>query len=279
LRHIFGKARSSKNNPIMNTTRIAAILFVVMSLVLIACGGGGGPATGTTTGDCPTVIGPLTSIRLEAVQEGTSTVVDPTNIFVNEQIRFRMSGIDTGAVGQPRVNLCATGFTLTGAAGGSLATNGAYTAPPTASPDLGTVRVTYSGTTYTSAIRTVVPQAILAGRVILSTGAGAPRIGVQGVNAAGTVIATGITGADGTIRMSIPTAAVKFSLDFSGVDPNATFYVRQFTYNNRSYSTVVIGCVAPLPTLTTGVTTNLLSNVLVFPAAGSNPPPPPDGCQ
>jgi hypothetical protein len=261
------------------SNRLVGILFVVFATALLACGGGGSPGGGSTTGDCPDPVGTVVSVRLEAVQEGTSTVVDATNIFLNEAIRFRITGIDTGATGSPRINLCATGFTLSGSPGGTLSTDGAYVAPATASTSTGVIRVTYAGTTYTLSVRVVAPEAVIAGRIRLSTGSDAPRIGVKALNSSGSVVASGFSGADGSIRMSTPTTAVKFTLDFNDVDPAATYYVRQFTYNNKSYSTVISGCVAPLPTLTAGSTTSLLSNVLVFQASGSNPPPPPDGCQ
>jgi hypothetical protein len=263
----------------MKANHVASVLFVLFSLVLIACGGGSPGDPGGTTGDCPVIIGPVTSIRIEAVKEGTSTVVDPTNIFINEQIRFRITGIDTGAVGQPRINLCAKNFSLTGTPGGTFNTDGLYIAPSIATGSLSTVQVTYNSVTYTSALGVVVPDAILTGRVRLSTGSGAPRIGINCYNAAGAIVAAGFTGADGTIRMSTPPSAVKFSTDFSAVDPESKFYVRQFTYNAKSYSTVIVGCIAPLPVLATGNTTNLLSDVIVFASSGSNPPPPPDGCR
>jgi hypothetical protein len=66
--------------------------------------------------------------------------------------------------------------------------------------------------------------------------------------------------------------------DFSGVDPGATFYVRQFFYNPKDYSTLISGCTAPLPALTNGVTTNLLSDIVFYQNSGGPPPPPPSGC-
>ena len=240
-------------------------LLGAMLLVLVACGGGG-PASNQ-------IVGPVVSVRLEALIDGTTTVVDPTNIFVNEHVQLRLTGVDTGTVGQPRVVLPTNNWSMTGFPGGSLTVAGLFTADASPTGNFGSVNVTYDGNSYTSPIRVVAPAAVIAGRGRFTNGAPAIGVEIDALNSSGTKVATGLVGGDGTIRMSVPTTAVKFSATF----PNSS-YVRQFAYNGLNYSTLVAGCTAPLPSLTNGVTSNLLTNVVFYSTFDASPPPPPDGC-
>ena len=252
---------------------ITRVLFALLCAVLLACGGGGGTTGGGTGG-----VGPFSSIRLEAHLDGTTTIIDPTNIFVGEKVKFKLTAIDGGVVGNPRITLNVTNWSMTGTPGGTLASNGLYSGSATASPSTGTATASVEGLTFTSGVRVVQPQAVITGRIRLTTGQGISKLQIQALDASANIVATGLSGADGVVRMSLPTNATKFNVDFSIADPTFIYYIRQFVYSGKNYSPGVVGCVAPLPALTNLVTTPLASDVAIYQASPTFPPPPPDGC-
>ncbi len=247
----------------------ARLLFGLLPIVLAGCGGGGGnPGPGTPD------VSQLADVRVDAILASSRASIDATNVFPGESVRFRLTGIATGGA---RQYVDVAGFTTDAPAAvgtitsaGIFAANGASDAPYT-------VRTTLGGVTYSGTVRVVNPVRVLTGRVRLVTGAGAPRVGVRALSAAGAVVATGFSTSDGTVRLAAPPAARRLTLDFSSVDPNGRFYVRQFAYAGIDYSTVVAGCTAPLPDLSTG-TTVALQDLVVYSLSVSSPPPPPDGC-
>ena len=251
---------------------IAGILFVLFLMTVTACGGGGG-----TNGTDGTTGGSFTSIRMEAVLEGTSTHIDPSNVFVNEVVRFQLTGVDATNI---RVVIPTSNYTLTGSPDGTLDSTGKFTASSSSSGNLGVVHVTFDTIGYQYGVRVVVPQATIAG--FARTTEGFPGAGVQinALNSVGTVVGSGFVASDGTIRFSSSATAVKFTANFSIVDPGPSlYYVRQFAYGGKDYSTTIITCTAPLPSLSNGVTTNLATTVVFYRNASGFPPPPPDGCQ
>lgn len=255
-------------------SNITRVLFALLCVILIACGGGGPGDPGGGSGG----VGPFSSIRLEAVLDGTTTVIDPTNVFVGEKVKFKLTAIDGGVVGNPRITLNINNWSMTGTPGGSLASNGLYSGSPTASVSTGTASASFEGLTFTSSVRVVQPQAVITGKIRLTTGQGVSKLQIQALDASANVVATGLSGADGIIRMSLPTTATKFNVDFSIADPTLIYYIRQFAYNGKDYSPGVSGCVAPLPTLTNLVTTPLATDVAIYQASPTFPPPPPNGC-
>lgn len=246
-------------------------LASVVIAVLLACGGGGGAPTNPNPDP-----GPFTQIRLEAVSTTTGQFVDPTNIFTNESITFRLSGINSN---NQRVVISTSGWGITGVNAGVLQSNGNLVASANPTGVTGTVSVTYDTIQYSGLVRVVSPQAILTGRIRLITGTLVGRVGIHCLNSSGTVVATGMSAADGSVRLSVPTTAVRFRTDYSIVDPAATFYVRQFAYNGRDYSTSISSCTAALPTLVNNAITNFVTDVVVYSSQDfQNPPPPPNGC-
>lgn len=205
-------------------------------------------------------------------------MIDSTNIFASELVQFRLTGIDEGTIGNPRVVIPNTTWTMTGSPAGTLQSNGLFQANATGSLAVGTIRSTYDGFTYSAGVKVLTPQAILTGVGRLQNGFPTRGVIIKCLNAAGTVVGQGVVAADGTIRLSTSTAAVKFTADFSSVDPAAVFYVRQFAYNGFDYATSVPGCTAPTPALTNGSTTSLASDVVFYSSSGGFPPPPPNGC-
>jgi hypothetical protein len=247
------------------------IAAVTILLVITACGGGGASVPTPNPG-------PFVSVRIEAVLTTGSSSVDASNIFPKEAVTFRLTGIGQNDTTQTRVTIPTTGWTSTGTIGGTLSTNGSFVANDTPPGSSGTVKITYDGSNYSLLTRVVQPEAILKGKGRLTDGRPTAKITIQALNSSGNVVAFGNVAADGTIRMSVPTNATRITADFSGVDPGATFYVRQFFYNTKDYSTLISGCTAPLPALTNGVTTNLLSDIVFYQNSGGPPPPPPSGC-
>lgn len=270
---------SSKTEVKMKQNRIiAGIIFVMLLALIVACGGGGGTPGTTGTTATTGIVGPVTGVRLEAVTEGTSTIVDPTNIFASEVVRFRVTGIDTGQTGSPRVVLPGTTFNLSGNPGGTIQSNGLFTASATPTGSFGQVTTSYSGTSYASSVRVVAPQAIVQGTAIINTGQIPAGVQIQALDVSGTVVATGLVSSGGTIRLSTPTSAVRFTINFNLVDPSNGYYYRQFKYNTKDYSTLIPDCTAVLPALTSGVTSNFASQVLFYASSSSTPPPIVNGC-
>ena len=252
---------------------IAGVLFVLFMVVIMACGGGG-PGPGTDNG---TTSGTFSQIRMEAVQSIAGTTVDPSNIFVNEQIQFRLTGLDSTL---NRVVIPTSGYSLTGTPGGALDSTGLFVANSSPSGSTGTVRVTFDGIQYSTIARVVTPAAILTGTGRTTDNFPARGVQIQALDSGGAIVATGLVASDGTIRMSVPTTAVKFTTNFQLVDPSSPFYyVRQFAYAGKDYSTIITNCTAPLPALTNGAASNLLTALVFYRNASSFPPPPPDGCQ
>lgn len=264
----------------MKHIRLAAVIpFLLLLIIITACGGGGGTGTSSTSTTSTTgLVGPFSGIRVEGLLNGSS-MVDPNNIFVNETVQFRITGIDEGQLSQPRVVLPSSGWNLSGSAGGSLTSAGLYTAPATASPSSGSVLVTFQGSTYGAAILVKNPQAILKGKARLRSGVPTQtnlalntNVTIQALDSSGTVLASGRPAPDGTIRIGLPTTSVKFTFALS------SNYAKQFAYNGLDYSTLIAGCTAPLPTLTAGNTSNLLTDAVLYANNEGTPPPPPDGC-
>ncbi|MER3496777.1 MAG: hypothetical protein C4320_08445 [Armatimonadota bacterium] len=243
-----------------------ATLAGCLALLNAGCGGGGTPDPGVD-------ISRLSNVRIDAVLS-SGQVVDPGGIFPGETVRFRLTGINDAGV---RVFANVSGFTGAVPSGvGTLFTNGTFVARNPGGPF--PISVTVGGTRYTTDVQVRAVQAIVTGRIRSVNGLPASRIIIRAYNSSGVEVGSGASATDGTFRLSLPTSAVRFSLDFSAVDPNARSYVRQFSFSGMDYSTQVVGCTARLPALTNGVQTTLSSDVVVYLLNVNAPPPPPDGC-
>lgn len=257
----------------MKNRLISWIAVIALISTILACGGsGGGPTT-------PVDSRIFVSVRAEAVLVSSGAGVDASNVFTGEEIQFRLTGVDSVDTSGPRVVIPNTSWRMTGNPGGSLTSAGVFNAGVTAGAASAVVTSTYQANDYSLLTRVVSPQAVIRGRGRITDGRPAARIQILALNATGAIVATGNVASDGTIRMSVPTTATRLTTDFSGVDPSATFYVRQFFYNGFDYSTVINNCTAPLPSgLANGVSTNLASDLVFYLNSGGPPPPPPSGC-
>ena len=247
----------------------ASVALSALVLTILSCGGGGG---GSDTGGDP--YAGLNQLKVDVANPTTGFSLDPMNIFPGETVRFRIVGRDsTGGL----VYVNGNGWTSNApGSAGTVQDSGTFNALATSTPF--TVSIVVNGSTISTAAQTVPIQAIVAGRIRTTAGAGVSGVTVIYYNAAGTEIGRAKSATDGRLRFSIPTTATRFKLDFSAVDPGATKYVRQFAYNGIDYSTVISGCYATLPTLATGVTANLATEIVVYQVIAGSPPPPPDGC-
>ncbi len=261
-----------KHNQVIAGILIALFLVIATTFGTSGCGGGTG-----TTGTTSTTSGSFTSIRMEAVINNTSTSIDPTNVFVNEQIKFRLTGVDETST---RVVIPTSNYTLTGTPGGTLDTTGLFSANSSPSGLSGTVSVTFETLQYTSAVKVVTPAAIVTGLARTTAGAPAKGIVINALNSSGTIVGSGTVATTGAIRFSAPTSAVRFTASFIPIDPGPNpYYARQFAYGGKDYSTTIASCTAPLPALTNGVASNLTTNVVFYANSSGFPPPPPNGCQ
>ena len=157
---------------------ITRVLFALLCAVLLACGGGGGPKTDDGLGG----VGPFSSLRMEVRLESTNAIIDPTNIFVGERVKFSVTAIDGGVVGNPRITLNVNNWSMSGAPGGTLASNGTYTGSAVASPSTGVATATADGLTFTTGVRVVQPQAVISGRIRLTTGQGVSKLQIQAID-------------------------------------------------------------------------------------------------
>lgn len=248
-------------------------LALLPLLLLAGCGGGGGdPDPGG--GGNPDV-SDLAEVRTSAIFAGTAVFVDATNLLFGERAQFRLTGI---AEGGARQDVSVTGWRTTVPANvGTITSDGVFAAGGT--PGTGAVSVTVEGTTYSGTV-TVKGGAIalLTGRVRVVGGNPVSGVGIQALNAAGTVVATGFSTRDGSLRIGLPATATRLNVNFDALDPSASFYVRQYALSGIDYSSVIASCTAPLPRLANNTVTALPSDLVVYALGAGAPPPPPDGC-
>lgn len=242
---------------------------LLLSVVTIwNCGGGGG---GTPSPNNP--IEGLSNIRIEPVLIASNKPIDPLQIFVGDQVRFRLVGRNAS---NETVYVNVDGFTATSTASGVVATDGTFTAV-SANPAF-SVQVTVGTSSFATSAQVRSTDVVLSGRLRTQLGFPAARVTVQCLNSSGSVVASANASSDGSIRMTTPATATRMNISFATADPGATIYARQFFYNALDFSTLISGCTAPLGPLTSGTPYALLTDVVVYQLVGSTPPPPPNGC-
>lgn len=239
----------------MNHKVLGAAFVAFLLAVVFGCGGGGGggnvgpTTTTTTTGTVKVTISPS---KITLPPGGSTT--------------FTASVSD------------GTGVNFTKSAG-TLVVNGltaTYTAPAVAGQDTVTATSTEQPTVAATAIITVSSvsgtTATISGTVDDQNGAIA-GVTVLFYNSAGTEVATATTNAHGAFTATVPTSAKSFNLEASTI--NTVNDYSEFEFNNNWYSSTIVGCNAPLPTLTGGESLTL-SDIFLYSTA--NPPPPPPNC-
>lgn len=242
---------------------------LVLGLVTLwNCGGGGG---GTPSPTNP--IEGLSNVRIEPVLIATNKPIDPLQIFVGDEVRFRLVGRNAS---NETVYVNVDGFTATPTSSGTVATDGRFNA--VAASSAFSVQVAVGTSSFATSAQVRATDVLLTGNLRTQLGFPAARVTVQCLNSSGTVVASANAASDGSIRMTTPSSATRLSVAFATADPGATIYARQFFYNGSDYSTLISGCTSPLGPLSSGTPYSLLSDIVVYQLVGSTPPPPPDGC-
>lgn len=238
--------------------KLQLIAFAVATALLASCGGGG---TTTVTPGGP-------GARVEALQAGLP--VDLNNLQVGDSVQIIVANYDSSNV---RTTVVPSGVTKDDA--GAISTLSGSTLTATAT----------SGTSYNLSVQSslgsfsvpfkVKPvQARVKGTVIQS-GTSLPLRGVTVRFYTSTLVevASATSQYDGSFNASVPTSTTVFTIDATTLGKG---YNKQFGFNTKYYLTG-LSCAASLPTLTSGVTTNLATPLTLFPGS-AGPPPPPTGC-
>ncbi len=244
-------------------------VFAILALV-IGCGGGGGGG-GTSGG---TTSGAVHGQQVTGYEGGSSSImIDLRSLVPGDQVQLQITARDTN---NNLVVLSAAGWTTNAPSSVATVTSAGLLSAVGVSSGNYQVTVVYKGARYTANLNIVAAQAFVTGRVSDSS------IAVQNAmidffDSAGKQVGAAYTARDGTFRASVPTTAVKFSLDMSIPDPGFVFYYNEFAYANNTYLEQTT-CLAKLPgTLSTTTPTALTTAIVPF-LRSLGPPPPPTGC-
>jgi hypothetical protein len=262
--HYQPEGRTLKNLKIW----IGALALFVSLIGFTGCGGGGTTGSGGSGGN-------ITRYAIEALKGGT--IIDPTNIVVGETVQFQYVGYT--ATNQ-RIVQGSSGWTLdpTGQSEGTITTSGSFNA--TASGPQFTVSATAGGATVNGVAQVkAAGLALVSGRLVDGYGNFGYGMIVDFYDSGNTLVGSSTAQGNGNFRGAVPTSATKWQ-----VRPNSIplTYYKEFYYQSKWYlPSAGLECLAPLPSLTGGSTTNL-GDIVVPPTSnqGSSlpPPPPPNGC-
>lgn len=264
---------------------VVAIMAVAVLFTGVGCGGGGGGSSsgGSTSGSTGTPGGIVFSQQLIGVTSG-SVARSLGNLVVGEDVNLRSLDLYTSAgtaYGTVANVVLTASPTVATVEGTTLHAVGEGTATITATNADGSPLHDRDGNALGATTIVVSAEgAKVTGRVrgVITTTAAAAGIGttvIRFFDAGGSVVAETPSGPDGRYQANVPPDAVSFIVDFAAM-PNT--YYNQFTYNSFDYSASVVGCGAPLATLTTGGST-AQADAIPYKRGGSNPPPPPpSGC-
>ncbi len=233
------------------TQNLARILGLAASMALLfalGCGGGGGGGGGG----------------------GFNMFLSPTSVSVGPNGEVRLNTIDQNGTFTDVTWAVSAGF-LT-----PLGIGSAQFVAPASGPATVTATSVVSGGIVRTCSVTVVPgMATVTGRVRRSgSSIGLPGVVVDFFDVAATLVATATTNSLGYFSGAVPANAVRFHLRNSSIP---TGFYKQYTYDSMRYATTIAACSAPLPGLSAGVSTGLVTECVVSPNVGP-PPPPPNGC-
>lgn len=249
---------------------IGAIAIFVAVIGFSGCGGGGGTGSGSSGG-------PVYVYKaVEAVKSGT--VIDPMNIVEGETVQFQWAGYT--ATNQRTVIGSSNWVALApGDAEGTMSGGGSFTAT-SSGPAFGVTADAEATQVNGSAQVKATGQALVAGRIVDGYGNFGRTIWVDFYTTGGVKVGESRAQGNGNFRAAVPTTATFFSVRGGSIP---TGFYKQFRFNSLWYLPKDLGglCIAPLPSLTNGVQTNI-GDVLVPPTTqnGSSlpPPPPPSPC-
>lgn len=256
---------------------IPLLSFFIIILTLGANSGCGGGSGGTTSTTSTTSTTGATIVRYAVEAKVNGAIIDPTNIQQGEVAQFEVAGYTAS---NQRIVQSSSGWTLdpTGQTEGTLTSGGQFTA--TASGPLFTLSADAAGQQRTGSARVkAAGQAIVKGRIIDGQGGTVYGLQLDFYDSGNNLVGSSVTQGDGTFRAIIPSTATAFEVNRGSIRAG---YYKEYLYNNKWYLPKPSNCIAPLPPVANGQTTNLLTDVIVPPTSvnGSSlpPPPPPSPC-
>lgn len=220
----------------------------LLALLLLGCGGGGGspsPGGGVSISLTPTAatVGPNGQVDFVATVTGSA----------NQDVSWAATSGSFVATGVGKATYTATSV------------NATVTASSIADP-----------TKFKTASVTIAANlATLKGRVQQNdTSGGIAGVVIDFYDIGGTVVGTATTPSSGNFTLAISPTAVTFQVRPASISSG---YYKAYKYNTKHYAPLVLSCRGPIPALTAGTTTNLVTPI-VLSRTYEAPPPPPDGC-
>ena len=244
-----------------------------MAAFIIGCGGGGGgSSTGSTDATTTTT---ATSIRPEAtLLSDSSQTIDLDNLQPGDQLQLRLWGRDP-STGNAVIVPSSGWSTNAPASVLTVSSSGLLSA---ISADAGSYTVSSDGGTYRASAKVKGVQARVVGRIVNDSGVGATRAQINFYNNAGTLVSSAFTGSNGSFGAAVPVSAKTFLVDMS---ERVGAYYNQFGFGAHDYNPSCTNR-APLPALTAGASTTLVSSgggsIEVMRIVSGSPPPPPPDC-
>jgi hypothetical protein len=136
-----------------------------------------------------------------------------------------------------------------------------------------TVSGSYGGKSYSATFTSVASSAKVAGQINDTNGNPVYAVPIQFYSGT-TLVGAAVTGPGGSFIGEVPATANGFVANFASVGG----YYNEYVYSRLNYAPTVNTCRSPLPALTTGSVTSLLTPIVVYVYDTNNPPPAPTGC-
>ncbi len=251
--------------------RFIGPLGVIALIVLISmsggCGGGGGTGSGTGTGS-----GPLHALQVGAYNN-LNQMLDARNIVVGDVVQLDITARDKNNI---LVVVPVSGWTTTAPAGVATVSSSGLVHAIGAAATPYRVSVVYGGVLYSAPIVVTASQDLVTGLVRNSANPIQDVI-VRFYDASTHVVGVAYTARDGTFRASLPSTAVRFTIDLALADANNVYYYPQFAYKGSEYL-VGTSCLAKMPTPLSPTAVTPMASPIVPAMKTSGPPAPPTGC-
>ncbi|RYG45093.1 hypothetical protein EON79_13425 [bacterium] len=253
---------------------LPALLIAVLAAILIGCGGGSGGGGSSTNGTTDTTSGTnangstgITSIQIEAYDDIRNVVADPGSVRQGEVLDLRLWGRNaSNSIVYPT-----TPVTWTTSAADTVATVSS-TGQLNVIANSGSFDIRANGTyTLRFTIRSS-GEAFIIGTARNLEGQGVPNAIIDTYTAGGSRLRSGVTGSNGTFRISAPLTARTFDLRYDNISAR---YDNVFSYGEGTFSPGACPHIVPLPALSEGSSASLLYQIVLY-RKTSTPPPAPD---
>lgn len=238
--------------------------------LIMGCGGGGGGG-GSNGGGTPN---PLYQVSIIQPSD-SSRMIDPGTLFIGDSLQLQITSRDTNG---KLITIPASGWTTNAPSNvATVSSSGVLVALASSGTNQYVVQVNVGGATYSATISVSPSQYIVTGLVRNTSNVGIESVAVLAYNGTTTLVGQTHTSRAGTFRMSVPSSAVRFTVDMSKADPGHVYYFTQFGYGSKEYLDG-ISCLTPLPTPLSSLAPTPLPNDIVPDLISLGPPPPPTGC-